>query len=201
MQSDPQFELERACKEGLPRIARKAIAAGAHIDSSRSNLSGDFPIQRAIRHKRDSVVRVLIDAGAEVGSVPGQGHEPPLAVAIQVQSLSMVRLLLAAGASPSIPYRRDTFFDQMTPGMEALFAEPSEGRETWLLIFAALLDAGADVDTPFQTHREDAPTARIVAVKDFPEAFALIERHALMDPARPEAGRELAVKPAFEGAI
>ena len=201
MQSDPQFELERACKEGLPRIAQQAIVAGAQINSSRSNLSGDFPIQRAIRHKRDSVVRVLIEAGAEVGSVPGQGHEPPLAVAIQVQSLSLVQLLLAAGASPSVPYRRDTFFDQMTPGMEALFAEPLEGHETWLSIFAALLDAGADLDTPFQTHRDDTPTARLMAFKDFPEAFALIERQALTAPARLEAGRELAVKPAFDRAI
>jgi ankyrin repeat protein len=103
-------ELFHACGEdGDPVHLRRLIAKGANVNWKHPT-SGGTPLHSAVECGRKSVVGLLIESGADVNALDGQGWAPLcLAVDAAIDSqrqtgkpldLGIVRTLLEMGADP-----------------------------------------------------------------------------------------------------
>ena len=93
---EPFFSL---CARGTAEEVRAAIAAGA--DVNKANNAGSMPLHRAVTNNTFDVVRVLVEAGADVKArTTGTYRDTVLHSAIWTKDPRVVQLLLAKGADP-----------------------------------------------------------------------------------------------------
>jgi ankyrin repeat protein len=78
------------------RVVRRLLQAGAELNS-REDESGSTPLMEALRYGRVELVRVLLDAGADIHRQKDNGVTP-LMMASQTGDIEAVQLLLEAGA-------------------------------------------------------------------------------------------------------
>jgi ankyrin repeat protein len=102
---------------------------------------GMTPLHFAAVLGHSAVIKLLLEAGAEVNSVlPPQAAEgagsTPLHGAVGNSQVAVIRELIAAGADP---YRANT--EHVTPLMTAILTEDEQALQ-------ALIDAGVDVNRP-----------------------------------------------------
>ena len=102
-------------------------------------------LQKAVLGKRIGLVKVLLNAGADVNGISYRvGHQTALEIAvggvvsINPQELEMVQVLLAAGADVNIP-------KEFRIGVSILQSAIAKGNEELISI---LLKGGADVNSP-----------------------------------------------------
>lgn len=93
--------LHHACSNGFPEIARVLITQGADI-----NAYDDMawtPLHHACREERLDVVRCLVENGANVNAhLEDRISETPLGDVATSCSLALARILIDAGADPTI---------------------------------------------------------------------------------------------------
>ncbi|PGH07901.1 hypothetical protein AJ80_07941 [Polytolypa hystricis UAMH7299] len=146
--------LKYAAYQGDVELARVLIAGGADINYSPDTPAHwSHPLHCAVDSSKEEIVKLLLDAGADV-NVKNANGDTPLHSAAGSSKEEIVRLLLDAGAD----------IDDMTKsGSTPLHSAVSACRED---IVKLLLDAGANVDdmtkagyTPLDyavlEHRED----------------------------------------------
>ena len=123
------------------------------------NRQSDTPLIIAVRCQNEGVLRLLLDAGADV-NVPNAHGESVLFWAIKRQKSNLVRMLLKRGADPNQLVRH---------GLTLLILAIMTGC---LDLVKALLEEGCDVEQPdCQGHR---PLAWAVASDDIATANLLI---------------------------
>lgn len=86
---------------GRPAAAGLLLTAGAALDEPARGPSRVTPLHSAAAGRHADVVRILLEAGADV-HVRQQGGWTPLHSAAQNGDLDSVRLLLVAGADPTV---------------------------------------------------------------------------------------------------
>lgn len=108
---DPDSALLAAVKQGDEERVREAIALGANVDAFQTYLEGldrtvyegsTSALAFAARSKRGSVVRCLLEAGANPNQRDKFSGSTALIEAVRVDDLDMVELLLASGADPNL---------------------------------------------------------------------------------------------------
>ncbi|HEU4754180.1 MAG TPA: ankyrin repeat domain-containing protein, partial [Armatimonadota bacterium] len=138
---DPEMAGQRtalhyAATSADPEVLRLLLAAGA--DPNAIDSHGETPLSRAVRENNEPAVRLLLEGGANVRLRPrSRNYTPPLCAAAEAGNLSLLSLLLEAGADPNAADGT-----RQTP----LFAAARSADETGAPIAAALLRAGADPD-------------------------------------------------------
>jgi ankyrin repeat protein len=95
----PAERLHRAAAEGNLERARELIRDGAALDAF--DAIGYTPLHHAVRNGRFEMVRLLLDAGADIDARAGTQTETPIAVAAASSSSRMVEFLLHFGAEPA----------------------------------------------------------------------------------------------------
>jgi ankyrin repeat protein len=91
--------LHRAAAEGNLAHARDLIRAGAALDAF--DAIGYTPLHHAVRNEWFEMVRLLLDAGADINARDNRaGSLAPIAVAASHASPRMVEFLLQFGAEP-----------------------------------------------------------------------------------------------------
>lgn len=95
---DGYAPLHLAAFFGRPASAQRLLTAGADVDDVAQNSTAVTPLHSAVAGRHADVVRVLLDAGAQV-DVCQQGGWTPLHAAAQNGDIQSVELLLAAGAN------------------------------------------------------------------------------------------------------
>jgi ankyrin repeat protein len=91
--------LHRAAAEGNLERARRLIREGAAVDAF--DPIGYTPLHHAVRNGWFEMVRLLLDAGADINArQPGAKGITPLAVATAGASPRMAEFLLQFGADP-----------------------------------------------------------------------------------------------------
>ncbi len=103
--------LVEAARDGDAARAAALLAEGADPDGVRTETSATAfflsgraqlrttPLLEAVRHDHGSIVRLLLDAGADPELVPEADALPPLFMAVQRASPEVVSMLAEAGAS------------------------------------------------------------------------------------------------------
>ncbi len=138
--------LLRAVESGNVSDVKKALAAGAKADATKKK-GHPTALMMACLEGRDDVVRALLDAGAKIDRVCEWG-QAPLRNAVVRGHIGVVRMLLEAGANPSLSYpsasipaeERNTVF----PSMESPLMDAANlGRPE---ILDLLVEFGADVN-------------------------------------------------------
>uniref|UniRef100_A0A7S1XXM2 Ankyrin repeat domain-containing protein n=1 Tax=Phaeomonas parva TaxID=124430 RepID=A0A7S1XXM2_9STRA len=98
-------ELHRAAVEGDEALARAALAADPlSINFAGADHHWVSPLYAAAEHGNVSVLRLLLEAGADASQETADGSTPLLAAANfeeEEVAMAMARLLLAAGADPA----------------------------------------------------------------------------------------------------
>jgi ankyrin repeat protein len=87
---------------GHPAAARLLLAAGADLHAISRNDNANMPLHAAVAGKHLDMVRLLVEAGADVNAQDGRGWTP-LNLAAHEGPADLVTTLLAAGADPTIP--------------------------------------------------------------------------------------------------
>ncbi len=87
-------DLCRAVRTGDLELLKERIAAGDDVDQVRA-VTRDTPLTLAVQERDEEMIRLLIEAGADVNH---RGFSMPLSFALP--DLRVARLLLAAGADP-----------------------------------------------------------------------------------------------------
>lgn len=130
LQMPKQHQFIDCCGNEDPTAVIERLKAGA--DPNKAGAFGLTPLGVAIDNKRTEIMRILIDAGAEV--CPKSAKTTPLHSAIQSSDLEVVRILVEAGADPNLKdkHGRSAFMEACTS------LKPD--------IAQLLLDAGADVN-------------------------------------------------------
>lgn len=94
--------LHLAAYFGHDEVASALLTAGADPDAVATNGTGLRPLHAATAARASAIVRALLDAGATVDARQAGGFTPLMAAAKHGDTASL-RLLLAAGADPSLP--------------------------------------------------------------------------------------------------
>ena len=81
---------------GNERLLKLLFANGADIIARRTDGSG-IPLMKAVLKRNDSLVRILLDAGADLREKSVAG-KTPLILAVETQDLRVIETLLRAGA-------------------------------------------------------------------------------------------------------
>lgn len=97
--SKGETPLGRATAKSNARLVRYLISHGADLSVPSPGYNGALPIHIATMGKDTDVLNILIEAGASVNSVDGDGRTP-LAWAMEVNKAEMVQLLQSKGALP-----------------------------------------------------------------------------------------------------
>lgn len=154
-----QTPLLLATSADLPAIVAALLAGGARVDLA---VDGVRPLVEA-SHGRTEVLRLLLEAGAAAGPLPGEDHAPIYLAASDPEAIA---LLLAHGADPNVTTPLDetplsfAVSWSLLPSVERLLAGGADPDKVmaeldWsILMFAAqegdeavitaLLAAGAD---------------------------------------------------------
>ncbi len=106
------------------------VSKGADVNKADSQ--GWTPLQSAARQRRDQMIALLIELGADVNV----GDPTPLVAALMRDHVPSIKVLLAHGA------------DTEKPGQEGFRPLPLAIAEDKYEAAKALMDAGADVNTP-----------------------------------------------------
>ncbi|XP_049789825.1 ankyrin repeat domain-containing protein 65-like [Schistocerca nitens] len=98
---DAKDIMRRACEEGLVSVLQFALSvdrslAGRPLDDRQTT-----PLHVAARHRRETALRCLLAAGADVDAVDTSGRAP-LHEAVLTDSAHATRMLLDAGASATV---------------------------------------------------------------------------------------------------
>ena len=91
--------LHDAVEFGQVDVVRFLLANGAQVDAP---YGGETALFSALHHRRQDLLKLLIEAGADVNVRNAQGYTP-LMIAAQDDNLSLVRFLHGAGARFSSP--------------------------------------------------------------------------------------------------
>ncbi|XP_047106375.1 ankyrin-1-like [Schistocerca piceifrons] len=86
-----------ACVTGLLHLLQYALSVDPSLAKVRLDTEGTTPLHVAAAHRRVAVVRVLVDAGADIDCKTGNGRTP-LHAAASVGAADTVRILLKYGA-------------------------------------------------------------------------------------------------------
>jgi cell wall assembly regulator SMI1 len=142
--STPQDEAHGAIIRGEVDTMRRLLAAGLPVNEPISD--SRTPMAMAIRYRQPAIVRLLIEAGADVNA----GDTPPLMQAASERQLASVQALLAAGADV---HRLDE------NGMSALAHATGAKTGAALQVVRALIAAGAkgDAEALIWAAREGSP--------------------------------------------
>jgi ankyrin repeat protein len=98
---DIHEELTRAARRGDAHTIEVIAAKGVDLDQPyQSDRSGLTPLQHAIQKGRVEAVRILLEWGADPDATQGS-NEPPLVMAREANSQTLVTLLINAGATPT----------------------------------------------------------------------------------------------------
>jgi ankyrin repeat protein len=161
-------------------LVRLLLQHGADPNVPISSNPDESVLGSQLKEDRENAVKLLLEFGA---NVRGHGTERCLCLAAAYSSLSIVRMLLAAGASVN---ERDA------SGRTALHkviirSRAWRGRDTEAFIAQVLLDAGADVNAMYNYH--ETTTMFAFRQKQYGLARLFLDRGA--DPNLP-AHREIA---------
>jgi ankyrin repeat protein len=97
----PAEKLHRAAADGDLHHARVLIKEGARLDLFDD--IGYTPLHHAVKNERYSMVKLLLDAGANINAREEETNsDTAISVAAGDSSPEMVKLLLERGADPSI---------------------------------------------------------------------------------------------------
>lgn len=86
---------------GKREAARLLLAAGADLRQRSANATGNTALHAAVAGKRQPLVELLVEAGADPNATDAGGWTP-LALAAHEGEVATVRYLLAHGADPTI---------------------------------------------------------------------------------------------------
>ncbi|XP_049855291.1 ankyrin repeat domain-containing protein 50-like [Schistocerca gregaria] len=86
-----------ACASGLLHLLQYALSVDPSLAKVRLDTEGTTPLHVAATNRRGAVVRVLVDAGADIDCKTGNGRTP-LHAAASVGAADTVRILLKYGA-------------------------------------------------------------------------------------------------------
>jgi len=86
---------------GNREAARLLLASGADVHATGRNATANQPLHAAVAGKRQELVELLVEHGADVNAQDGDGWTP-LNLAAHEGSLDTITYLLAHGADPSI---------------------------------------------------------------------------------------------------
>lgn len=126
--------LQKSAEKGYPEIVRALLNENTPAIQSKERHSPAL-LELAARGGDLEVVRLLIDAKADVNATRAPGHTPtPLQIAVENGRLDLTELLLAAGAKVNTD-------EGQVPS--ALHTAAEKGT---IKMVQVLLDAGADVD-------------------------------------------------------
>lgn len=106
------------------------VSKGADVNKADSQ--GWTPLQSAARQRRDGMIKLLIELGADVNA----GEPTPLVAALMRDHVPSIKVLLEHGA------------DMEKPGQEGFRPLPLAIAEDKYEAAKALMEAGADVNTP-----------------------------------------------------
>jgi ankyrin repeat protein len=156
-----------------PSLVRLLLENGADPNIPISSYPGGSVLGAEVRLRRGSVVKLLLDFGA---NVRGHGTEKYLCIAAAHSTPSMVRILLAAGANVDERDRSGHTALHLVIKRKGNHRSREKEREVRAVIAQVLLDAGADVDAMC----EDRETATMLAfrLKQYGLARLLLDRGA-----------------------
>jgi len=149
-----------AAEAGRADMLAALVAEGAEID--RRDRNGDRPLDWAARYGETDIVRLLLDAGADVNAVDAERGNVALVNALSGGHIDTARLLLARGASPAVasPNRGSALYWAVSSGDMALVER--------------LIAGGADVNARQPMSRETA--LHMAALHATPEMIRLLVR-------------------------
>lgn len=158
---------------------RLLIAAGADLNVGRVF----SPLTLAVEESTETVVNMLLDAGADVNRWYRRGN--PLSAAIEYNRVKHVSRLLAAGANPNLPIppEADLLFEELgsltllemakklkrskilplLQGQPAISVAPPTISELWNSIEKTLTDAAEDLNEIFLPGADTAKLAEFEA--------------------------------------
>ena len=129
-----------ACQiNGNAQTVKLLLDAGAkeQINKSELDMKGDFPLRAASSVNKTEIVKLLIEAGADVNKTAVNG-DTALMQAAGRGYLEIAQMLLAAGANPNAVRQGD--------GATALFLAASREHKTAFEIVKLLVRYGANVN-------------------------------------------------------
>jgi cytohesin len=127
------------CRTGTAEEVRQALSEGA--DPNAADEEKKLPLFQALINPDLSVLRTLIEAGADVNFRTPDGQTPLLRAAGTGTSPEIIRLLLEAGADPNAQDEGGwtPLMQAVLSGIDTFRSHPDAGHNISLL-----LEAGAD---------------------------------------------------------
>lgn len=177
---------------------RRAMEAGENVNEPFPGRTGASPLLLAVEEENTEIIRLLIDAGADVNYVlPEQGFGSSntsgvsaLLVAVDKGNSEILRLLIDAGADVNNVLPEQKFPSKDATGASALLLAVKAGNET---IVRLLIDGGADLNyvlpqQDFHSNSTGGISALLLAVSESQEAIVrlLVQAGADVNCAFPE---------------
>jgi ankyrin repeat protein len=122
--------LHKSCKEGWPVCVDILLRATPHYLNAK-DFDGNTPMYLACQNGNDSIIKQLLDAGADP-NIKNNTWNVPLSHPCYLGVSSTIKLLLAAGANPNIHNQ-----DAQTPLHLTMIGRPRTEDIDWLLAFGA----------------------------------------------------------------
>ncbi|KAK0656504.1 ankyrin repeat-containing domain protein [Cercophora newfieldiana] len=154
--TDKRTALLSAAERGLDSMVTLILSQGVNTDSKDAN--GCTSLMLAAYKGHESVVRRLLDGGADINMCGDGLHPTPLLAAIRGGRLEVVRILLERGAD--VGGRGDG-------GMPPLFAAIMANHVCQVGIAELLLEQGTDPEQIIPNVKDDAKTPLSCAVDRF----------------------------------
>ena len=153
---------------------RRAIEAGENVNEVLPGRTGVSPLLFAVDKESAEIVRLLVDAGADVNyTLPEQQFHSrsnsgisALLMAVNKENVEIVRLLITAGADVNHVLPEQEFPRKSETGASALLLAVGSGNEE---IVRLLIAAGADLNhalpkQDFQSNKAAGTSALLLAV-------------------------------------
>ncbi len=125
-------------------VLRRLVDAG--LDINRVDRNGESPLWHAMCHEDPSMIKAMIELGADPDACLQDGKTPLVFGASTRNKTSTLRALLAGGANPNVT--RD-YMGRKTPVGELIKLPGSPGHKSRLAKAKALLEFGAKPDFPY----------------------------------------------------
>lgn len=163
--------LTRAALLGNSEVVKTLLARGANINAADS---GRIALEYAIRWDYLDVAKALLNAGVDPNGASPQTAAPPLAQAVEMGRLEMIKLLVAHGADVNAQIKSYFSGDELTSVLNL-----AAHRGT-LETCQALLDCGADVNggtgSPYTPLFTALNSAKVETVKLLVDRGAAVTR-------------------------